>query len=36
MTTAPAIQLEGVSLSYGDVVAVDNVSLDVPLSLIHI
>jgi len=35
MTTAPAIQLEGVSFSYGDVVAVDNVSLDVPSGELH-
>ncbi|MEC9030844.1 MAG: ABC transporter ATP-binding protein [Planctomycetota bacterium] len=35
MTTGPAIQLEGLSLSYGDVVAVDNVSLDIPGGEIH-
>ena len=35
MTPAPAIQLENVSHSYGDVVAVDQVSLDVSLGEIH-
>ena len=35
MTTVPAIQLENVSHSYGDVVAVDQVSLDVSLGEIH-